>query len=457
MKPEIFREYDIRGIVAEDITVNDAQLIGRALVQYLVCKGEKSGHIVVGHDNRLSSAELAKSVLEGICSTGWSGVFLGMVPTPVYYYALNKCDAAGGIMITASHNPPEFNGFKVNHGRDSLFGLQIQELYRIIQASEFPSGTGETSFQPMIEQYSREIMARVQLQRPIKVVVDAGNGTAGLVAPQTLEAIGCQVVPLYCQLDGRFPNHHPDPTVEGNLLDLIDLVRSSQADLGIGYDGDSDRIGVVDENGTIIWGDRLLALFAKDLLGRHPGATIIYEVKCSMALEQVIKSAGGVPIMTKTGHSLIKKKMKDEQALLAGEMSGHMFFAENYFGFDDAIYASAVLVKILSETPQSFSAVMKHIPQYPSTPEIRIPCPENQKSRVVSELKEKFQARYPIIDVDGVRVIFEHGWGLVRISNTQPLLVLRFEALTQEDLDTIIALFQSELSHYPELDLSALK
>ncbi|MBN2382507.1 phosphomannomutase/phosphoglucomutase [bacterium] len=456
MKREIFREYDIRGVVGEDITATEARLIGQALVQYLVRHGEKKGPIVVGNDHRLSSPDLAEALGAGICSTGWDVIYIGTVPTPAYYFALKSLNARGGIMITASHNPPEFNGFKVNHGRDSLFGDTIKELYDLIQIGQYPRGTGRSTTKDILGQYRQEITDRFQLDRPLKVVVDAGNGTAGLVAPAVLETLGCEVKPLFCDLDGHFPNHHPDPTVVANLQDLIAEVRQTKADLGIGYDGDADRIGVVDEHGAIIWGDRLLALFATDLLTRHPGAKIIFEVKCSLALEETIASAGGVPIMYKTGHSLIKKKMKEEQALLAGEMSGHMFFSENYYGYDDAIYASALLTQIVSRQPKPLSELMRAIPLYPSTPEIRLNCPEHSKQAIVSSLTEHFRAHYPVIEVDGVRVLFKNGWGLVRVSNTQPLLVLRFEARTNEELEAIISVFKRELAQFDQLELSAL-
>ncbi|MFC1853361.1 phosphomannomutase/phosphoglucomutase [candidate division CSSED10-310 bacterium] len=455
--PQIFREYDIRGLVDTEITPALAFAIGQAVVQYLHRRGESPGPIVVGHDHRLSSPDLAQAVIQGINKTGWNVRFIGEVPTPVYYFALATMPSKGGLMITASHNPPEYNGFKVNHGPDSLFGPQIKELYEIIQKNDYPQGRGTVSTVELRDKYLRDVLSRLKLHQKMKVVIDAGNGTAGLIAPQLLRDLGCDVFPLFCEPDGNFPNHHPDPTVEANLQDLITAVALHEADLGVAYDGDSDRIGVVDEQGHIIWGDRLLALYAQDLLARQKNAKIIFEVKCSTVLPEIIKQAGGIPIMYRAGHSLIKKKMKEEQALLAGEMSGHMFFAENYYGYDDALYASAKLVEILSRKAAPFSTVMKDIPLYPSTPELRISCPEDKKTDVVSKTKAIFRQKNKIIDIDGVRVIFDQGWGLLRASNTQAILVLRFEAFTKTALKEIIRTFHHELTQFNELDLTPLQ
>lgn len=456
MNPEIFREYDIRGTVGREITEETATLVSKALVQYLTQEGKTTGTIIVGHDNRLSSPELAKAAIKGIISTGWDVILIGTVPTPVYYYFLAKSKAEGGMMITASHNPPEFNGFKVNRGKDSLYGKQIKQLYTIIKNNSFPEGQGKLSSKNIIEQYIQDIQQRFIIQKPLKIVVDAGNGTAGAVAPQLLTNLGCEVIPLFCELNGNFPNHHPDPTVTNNLISLQKEIKEQHADFGVAFDGDSDRIGVVDEHGTIIWGDRLLALFAKDLLSRHPKATIIFEVKCSLALSETITKAGGNPIMYKAGHSLIKQKMRNTGALLAGEMSGHMFFSENYFGYDDAIFAAALLCQILSKSNSTLSEIMKDIPSYPSSPEIRIDCQENKKSEVINRMFDSFKNDYEIIDVDGVRVIFENGWGLIRASNTQPILVLRFEAKSDEALQKIVNIFKEEISKISFLDASQI-
>jgi phosphomannomutase/phosphoglucomutase len=349
-------------------------------------------------------------------------------------------------MITGSHNPPEFNGFKVCVGKEALYGEEIQNLRRLAEARNFVDGKGSVSYQKLIPAYQDFIIRSIRLKRGPKVVVDSGNGTAGAVAPQILRALGCQVEELYSEVDGQFPNHFPDPTIPGNMQDLIAKVKQTGAEVGIAYDGDADRIGVADPLGNIIWGDQLMILFARDVLRNHPGATIISEAKCSQVLYDEIARLGGRGIMWRTGHSLLKSKMKEEKALLGGEMSGHIFFADRYFGYDDAIYASCRLLEILSQSEKRIPELLADIPKTFATPEIRVDCPDDQKFSLVKRVKESFRKEYPIVDVDGVRVLFADGWGLVRASNTQPVLVLRFEAKSAARLEEIRALVEKRVA-----------
>ncbi|MDY6845045.1 MAG: phosphomannomutase/phosphoglucomutase [Thermodesulfobacteriota bacterium] len=444
MNPEIFREYDIRGLEEKDLTDSVVKTIGQGYGTYISGMGVQE--LVVGRDGRLSSSRLRDALIEGVTSTGCNVIDLGVCPTPVFYFALHHLDVSGGMMITGSHNPPEFNGFKLCVDKTTIYGEEIQKFKRLIEKGAFISGTGTLSFYDIIPAYQQYIERCIGDIGGIKVVVDAGNGTAGVVAPTLLADMGCEVIPMYCELDGRFPHHHPDPTIPENLLDLIEKVRQTHAHLGIGYDGDADRLGIVDENGTIIWGDNLLIIFARDILREHPGATIISEVKCSMNLYREIEQLGGRGIMWKAGHSLIKGKMKEEGALVAGEMSGHMFFADRYFGYDDAIYATCRLIEIVKKTKKNVSELLDGVPKTFVTPEIRFECPEHKKFRVVETIKADFSQKYKIIDVDGVRVLFDDGWGLIRASNTQPALVIRFEATTQKRLEEIKELFEGELA-----------
>ena len=433
MNPHIFREYDIRGKVGEDLDESTAETIGKAFGTYIQ---EVSGNrVAVGHDNRPSSTGLKTCLSKGLQSTGCHVIDLGMVPTPVLYFGIHDHGTDGGVMVTASHNPTEFNGFKLNRGLSSLYGPEIKDIGERCVQGRFRSGTGSEQQETPIGDYLEMVCNRITLQRPIRVAIDCGNGTGGAVAPQLLKKLGCEVHELFCELDGTFPNHHPDPTVLENLKTIREVVKREKLDLGIALDGDSDRIGVVDEHANPIYGDMLLLIFARDLLARHPGSPVVFEVKCSKVLVDDIRKSGGVPIMGKAGHSLIKKRMKEEHALLGGEMSGHMFFAENYFGYDDAIYASAKLLQIIAASNQPLSHYLADLPKTFSTPEIRIDCPDDKKFDVVSTLTNEFKKEFEIIDIDGVRVNFPHGWGLVRPSNTQPVLVLRFEALTKDDLN----------------------
>ncbi len=340
-------------------------------------------------------------------------------------------------MITGSHNPPEYNGFKTCVGVDSVYGEQIQGIYRIIESGNFERGKGNVSAADVMAPYRKYILEQIRLPRPVRVAVDCGNGTACLIAPDLITALGCEITKLYCEMDGTFPNHHPDPTVVENLADLQSAVKSSKLELGIAFDGDADRIGVIADDGRIVWGDVLLALYAREILKTNPGATFIAEVKCSMNLFRDIEKHGGHAIMWKTGHSLIKAKMKEENAVLAGEMSGHMFFADRYFGYDDAIYAACRILELLSHSSVSLSDMLSDIPPTFVTPEIRVQCDDEKKFEVVEKVKAHFQRNHQVIDVDGARILFPNGWGLVRASNTQDVLVMRFEADTQENLDLI--------------------
>ena len=435
INPHIFREYDIRGVVDKDLTPDVAQRLAQGFGTHLVTLGHRE--LVVGRDGRLSSKSLSEAVIEGLLSTGCHVTDIGVCPTPAYYFSIFHLDQGGGMMVTGSHNPPEFNGFKISVGKSTIFGEQIQDLRRLIEEGEFASGPWKVSQFEIMRPYQDYIQKNIRLEKKIKVVIDAGNGTAGLVAGQLLRALGCEVEELYCDVDGRFPNHFPDPTLPENLRDLIERVKKTEADAGIGYDGDADRIGVVDDLGSILWGDQLMILFSRDILKSHQGATFVAEVKCSQNLFEDVKHHGGKAIMWKTGHSLIKEKMKSEKAVLGGEMSGHLFFADRYFGYDDAIYASCRLVELLSRTDQKLSQLLQDVPKTSITPEIRVDCPDEVKFQVVERVKEELKKSYPIIDVDGVRVQFGDGWGLVRASNTQPVLVLRFEAPTEKRLAEI--------------------
>lgn len=444
MKAHIFREYDIRGVVPEELNKDTVHTLGLALGTYYRQKGVR--RISLGRDCRESSPMLFEALSQGLLETGLHVVDIGMVPTPLLYFSLHNLDVGGGIQITGSHNPPEFNGFKVCLGKSSIYGPEIQEIKGIAEAKSFEKGEGSTERADVVGPYLDYVAGVIEVgDVPRKVVLDSGNGVAGPVAEPLYKRLGFEVISLFGEPDGRFPNHHPDPTIPENLKDLIEEVKEQNADIGIGFDGDADRIGVVDEAGRIIWGDQLMVIFSRDLLVRHPGAKIIGEVKCSQTLYDDIERRGGKPIMWKTGHSLIKNKMKEEGALLAGEMSGHIFFAERYFGYDDAIYAGARLLEILSRTEKDTSQLLEGLPTMVNTPEIRIECPEEKKFKIVEELAQDFKKDYKVIDVDGARVLFEGGWGLIRASNTQPVLVLRFEAKTEQRLQEIRKVFMDKL------------
>ncbi len=445
VNPLMFREYDIRGKVDEDLTVEVSEAIGKAYGTMVKRTGGR--RVVCGRDGRLSGPKLQEALIRGILSTGVDIVNIGVTPTPIMYFSLfHLQDVHGGIQVTGSHNPPEFNGFKICVGKETIYGEKIQELRQIVEKEDFVSGQGTEETLDILPAYLKFLQENIHLSRPLKVVLDCGNGVTALTAPKAFSAKGCEVISLYCEVDGTFPHHFPDPVVEKNIADLRRKVVEEGGDFGVGYDGDGDRIGVVDDKGQVLWGDQLMILFAREILKKHPGATIIGEVKCSQVMYDEIARLGGRPIMWKTGHSLIKNKMKAEKALLAGEMSGHIFFADRYFGFDDALYASLRLAEIVSASDVPLSQLLADLPQTVSTPEIRVECPDEKKFKIVELLTERLkQEGFQVIDIDGARVIFEDGWGLVRASNTQPVLVLRFEARTEERLLEIRRLIEQKL------------
>ncbi|HUF30334.1 MAG TPA: phosphomannomutase/phosphoglucomutase [Gemmatimonadaceae bacterium] len=442
----IFRQYDIRGIVGKDLTVEVAALVGRAFGTHLRALGAR-GAIAVGRDNRPSGGMLRDAMVSGITSTGFDVIDIGVVPTPLLYWALHKLPVAGGIQITGSHNPAEYNGFKLSAGTASLHGDAVQRLYEIIESRNFATGEGVVQYEDVIERYLADMVERVGvLSRPVRVVLDCGNGAGAVVGPQLLRRLGANLTTLFCESDGTFPNHHPDPTVVENLSDIIAAVREQRADIGIAFDGDADRIGVVDERGEIVWGDHVLILYARDVLARTGhGQAVIFDVKCSQALPDAIAAAGGKPVMWKTGHSLIKDKMKAEQAPVAGEMSGHMFFEEGFYGHDDAMYAAGRLLRILADSGDTVSGLLADVPPFVSTPEIRIHVEDARKFGIVEDAVRHFRAAHDVIDVDGVRVLYGDGWGLIRASNTQPVLVMRFEARSAERIQAIRGEFEQWL------------
>lgn len=441
--PHIFREYDIRGLVDRELTAEVVEAIARAYAgKVLESTGVPNPRVAVGHDNRLSSPALAEACIRGLLDCGCHVVDVGTVPTPALYFASHALRTEGAVQITASHNPAEFNGLKLLLGPSALYGPAIRDVRRRVQEGAFPAAAkrGGLSREPILERYVEDVTSRFRLARPLKAAVDCGNGTASLAAVDLLTRIGAHVQPLYCESDGTFPNHHPDPTVDENLRDLIEHVRRTGADIGIAFDGDGDRLGVVDERGTIIRGDELLLIFAVDALKRGTTRAVIFDVKCSQALPDVIRAHGGEPVMWKTGHSLIKEKMREmaaRGARLAGEMSGHFFFADDHYGYDDALYAACRLLDLLARSGGRASDLTARFPRYVSTPELRVACPEERKWDVVRAAVDHFRARYPVVDLDGARVRFDGGWALIRASNTQPALVLRYEARDAAALERI--------------------
>lgn len=433
MKSTIFREYDIRGIAERDLTSEGIEHLGLALGTYL--QRQSGPNVNIGRDCRLSGDRLNMALRKGLLASGCHVTDIGVVPTPVTYYSAMKLKANGAIMVTGSHNPSDYNGFKTVCGTGTLHGEAIQEVYRTIQAQDYLRGEGTYRTLDVVPDYVDEISAQFQFPRQIKVAVDAGNGTAGPVMERILAKLNVKSTNLYFEMDGRFPNHHPDPTVPANLKDLAAAVRANGAELGIGFDGDSDRIGAVDENGDVVYGDMLMLIYAREILSRKPGATFIGEVKCSQVMYDELSKLGGRPIMYKTGHSLIKAKMKEEHAELAGEMSGHMFFADRYFGYDDALYAACRLMEIVANSGMPLSRQLDGLPRMVSTPELRLETTDEAKFDVVARVAAHFQKTREIVDVDGARVLFPKGWGLVRASNTQPVLVMRFEAESQDLLN----------------------
>lgn len=442
VSPGIFRQYDVRGIVGKDLTTDAARAVGRSYAAYLAEQGI-SGAVAVGRDNRPSGPMLREALVGALTESGIDVIDVGVVPTPLLYWALNHEKVVGGIQITGSHNPPEYNGFKLCLGTGSLWGGQIEHLYELVLAgttTRRPDGRpGTVREVAVIDRYVDDIVTRIgPLRRRLKVVFDCGNGAGSLVAGKLFGRLNVDASYLFCESDGTFPNHHPDPTVVENLQDLIGAVRARKADLGIGFDGDADRIGVVDGRGEIVWGDHVLILYARDVLKRTgPKQPIIFDVKCSQALPQAVAAAGGEPVMWKTGHSLIKEKMKQMHGPVAGEMSGHMFFSEGFYGHDDALYGAARLIKIVADDGRSVDAMLSDVPKYVSTPEIRVDCPDDVKFALVDAAVADFSLRHDVVAVDGARVLYGDGWGLIRASNTQPILVLRFEAGSAERLAEI--------------------
>ncbi len=435
ISPGIFRQYDIRGVVGDDLTIEAAEGVGRGYAALLAERG-LSGTVVVGRDNRLTGPALRDALVKGLTDCGVNVVDIGETPTPVNYWCLHHLDVVGGIQITGSHNPPEFNGFKLSVGKGSLHGDGIQRLYALMAGATHAATRGTVRQQAVLDEYVLDLVQRTgRIRRPLKVVVDCGNGAGALAAPQLFAALGVDATLTFADSDGTFPNHHPDPTVVENLQDLIAEVRRTGAELGIGFDGDADRIGIVDGQGTIIWGDYLLILYARDVLARTgAGQSIIFDVKCSQALPDAVRAAGGNPLMWKTGHSLIKEKMKELHAPLAGEMSGHMFFTEGFYGHDDALYAAARLLRILDDSGKRVDELLADVPRFVSTPELRVDCPDDRKFAIVEAAQRYFASRYEVITVDGARILFGDGWGLIRASNTQPILVMRFEAPSAQRL-----------------------
>ncbi|MBU6375386.1 MAG: phosphomannomutase/phosphoglucomutase [Bdellovibrionales bacterium] len=464
INPSIFREYDIRGIAGRDLSAALAERIGYAYCSFISARSKKplsEMTISVGRDCRLTSDEYADALIQSLRDCGVRVLNLGVCPTPLTYFSVFHLGLDGGIMITGSHNPADYNGFKICVGRDTLHGHDIQELRKIIESCQRPArGSGPCEPFEIIPAYVNYLIQNAKKLRPLKIVLDAGNGTAATVAPALFSRLGAKIIPLFCELDGRFPNHHPDPTVPANLSDLVQTVLKNQADFGVAFDGDSDRIGLVDETGRIIYGDELMVLLSRDVLKSNPGATIISEVKSSHRLYADIARNGGKPLMWKTGHSLIKSKMKETGAALAGEMSGHIFFADRYFGFDDAIYAALRVYEIASAHSGRLSELLADLPPSVSTPEIRVDCQEDKKFRLVEAAKRRLAPGRKVTDIDGVRIDLGDAWGLIRASNTQPVLVLRFEAPTEARLNEVRELFLRELRNaaievgHPEINLT---
>jgi phosphomannomutase/phosphoglucomutase len=440
----IFREYDIRGIVGPQLTDEIVGTLASAIGTFFQQNGAK--RIAIGYDARESSSRYCELLTQGLNDCGCDTVLIGRVPTPVLYHTVFTKPVDGGVMITGSHNPADHNGFKICLGKSTLYGSQIQEIKNIALSNAFAEGEGTSRSIEVLDDYVEDVVKRLELgERKLKAVVDGGNGMGGVTAVPVYKRLGIELVELFTEPDSNFPNHHPDPTVTENLEDTIGAVRENAADIGIAFDGDGDRIGVVDETGRIIWGDELMVLFSRSILRRQPGSTIIAEVKCSQNLFDDIEKHGGVSLMWKAGHSLIKSKMKETGAALAGEMSGHIFFADRFYGFDDATYAGARVLEILSHTDKTLSQLLADLPPTFSTPEIRIDCPEEMKFAVVKRIAEEFSRDHKVITIDGARILFDHGWGLVRASNTQAILVLRFEADSEEELNRIRSTVESSV------------
>lgn len=442
--PEIFKAYDIRGVVGQSLTHEIVEQIGRAIGTEALIAGDSA--VVVGRDGRTSGPGIASALMDGICAAGCNTVDIGMVPTPFTYFATHELGIGSAVSVTGSHNPPDYNGLKVMIGTHTLAAARIQALRERIVAQDFSKGTGQRQSHDIVPAYIDRVVGDVKLDRPLRIVTDCGNGVAGMAAPRLLRDIGCEVNELFSEVDGRFPHHHPDPSVAENLAPLIDTVQRKNADLGLAFDGDGDRLGVVSGTGQIIWPDRQMILFAQDILSRNPGAQIVYDVKCSRLLPSAIEQAGGRPLMWKTGHSFIKGKIRETGAALGGEMSGHLFFKERWYGFDDAIYAAARLCELLSRRCESPSEVFSQIPDTVNTPELRLEMNEGEHHQLIVELvaQGKFEGGQPC-KIDGIRVDFDDGFGLARASNTTPTVIFRFEADTEKGLERIQACYREQI------------
>ncbi len=442
----IFRAYDIRGTVTDDLTANNVKIIGKAIGTECLANG--SDKIVVGRDGRLSGPDLQQALTEGLVSCGMTVIDVGMAPTPVVYFAMYELEVDSCVAVTGSHNPPNYNGLKMVVAGETLSGQRIQGLYQRVKTDDFVTGAGQQVAEPIMARYIERIVSDIKLARSMKLVVDCGNGVAGMIAPELLRALGCEVEELFCEVDGNFPNHHPDPSKLENLQDLIKKVKETGADIGMAFDGDGDRLGIVDKSGSVLWADRQMILYAEDVLQRNPGAEIIFDVKSSKNLPEAIEKMGGKATMWKTGHSFIKKKLKETGALLAGEMSGHVFFKERWYGFDDGIYTAARLLEILAKRTEAPEVIFKALPDSINTPEINVAFDtDDEKFAFMDKLTKsaRFEGSKNIIDIDGLRVDFEDGWGLIRASNTTPVLVLRFEADSEEALSNIKQVFHQQM------------
>jgi len=453
MNPYIFREYDIRGIVAEDFPEDVVVLLGKAFGTYVREKGGKT--LSLSGDVRLSSPMLKKAFAKGLLSTGVDVIDVGIVPTPVNYYSMFILNVDGAVQITGSHNPSNMNGIKLSYDQKAVYGKDIQYLKTLIESNKFATGAGKFSEKEILEEYKRMVISKIKLERPVRIVMDSGNATACLAAPEIYKAIGCEVTELFSDVDGSFPNHHPDPTVAKNLVEMIAEVKKGGYDFGIAFDGDADRVGIVDNTGEIIWADYIIILMLDEIFEKYPGTGVVFDVKCSQALEERIIEKGGRPIMWKTGHSLIKQKMKEEGLPFSGEMSGHIFIKDDYFGFDDAMYVGARFAQMVSRSKETLAERMAKLPKYFSTPEMRLECENDEiKFEISRKASEYFKANYNCIDVDGVRIKFGDGWGLVRSSNTQPVIVTRFEAKTEARLNEIKSLVLTKLQEFGKLKIS---
>ena len=448
--PHIFREYDIRGVADRDL--NDALVrdLGRAIGTFHRRAGRE--HIALGRDCRLSSPRLFEALSDGLIQTGLRVTDIGVGPTPLMYFAVFVLDLDGGVHITGSHNPAPDNGFKMMKGKGSLYGADIQTLKALIETQDFDTGeSGSITTVDLTDRYAQHMRDNISLRRTdVGFAVDAGNGAAGPLALKSFKALGLNPVAMLCDMDGTFPVHHPDPTDPKTLAGLTEAVAKDKLELGIAFDGDGDRIGVIDARGDVIWGDRLMIVLSRALLAKHPGAAIIGEVKCSQTMYDDIAKHGGRPIMAKTGHSLIKTRMKEEQALLAGEMSGHIFFADRYYGFDDAIYAALRLIEIIADSDKPLHTLLDDVPQTYATPELRVDCPDEHKFEIVNRVLNHYRQTHDVVDVDGARIAFDDGWGLVRASNTQPVLVMRFESTSPSGLEAIKAEVQSVVTQHTD-------